>query len=362
MKIHKITGEKQLSVPASGPIYFGIDLHNRQWQVTIRTEDVELFHGSIPGNWEALQKLLDRYVTPTIHVVYEAGYFGYWLHDRLVEYGAADCIVTPPSLILQESGNRVKTDRLDSRKLAMLLSRGMLKRVWVPDREGLGHRQIIRRRRQLVRDRVRVQCRMKAELRFYGIEFGEHQGRWSKKFVERLRCLNLGDRWKTVNFRQLIDEYDYLDGAIRKQNEMIKELASLERYNERAKILQTVPGIGLLAAMEILVELQDVSRFQRAKQLAAYVGLTPSQYSSGEHVRMGHISRCGTSSLRGVIVEIAWRLIMKDEQLRKQYEEIKRRAGAKRAIVAIARRILLRVRRMLLDGMPYCPRPMSAAA
>jgi transposase len=119
------------------------------------------------------------------------------------------------------------------------------------------------------------------------------------------------------------------------------------------EILRSVPGVGLIAAMELLVELQDVSRFGRAEQLAAYVGLTPSQYSSADKIRMGRITRAGKSGLRGTLVEASWMLINKDRAMRQRYDEIKARSGAKRAIVAIARMLLLRMRRILLDRRPY---------
>jgi transposase len=109
-------------------LFVGIDLHKIRWHVTIRTFDVELFSASIPGDWEALRRVLDRYAGHRLEAVYEAGYFGFRLHDRLVAYGIP-CPVTPPSLVPQEYGNRVKTDRRDSSKLAHLLAKGMLKRV-----------------------------------------------------------------------------------------------------------------------------------------------------------------------------------------------------------------------------------------
>jgi transposase len=169
--------------------------------------------------------------------VYEAGYFGYWLHDRLVEYGAA-CAVTPPSLIPQ-GANRVKTDRLDSRKWARLLAKGMLKGVWVPSPQEREHRQVIRRRRQMIQDWVRILC--------------------------------------------------------------------------------SVPGVGLIAAMELLLELQDVARFRRADELAAYVGLTPSQHTSADKVRMGRITKVGKGSLRAMLVEASWLLIRKDAAMKQTY-------------------------------------------
>ena len=134
---HNVTGEE---------LFVGIDLHKVRWHVTIQTADVELFCSSIPGEWEALQRILDRYKSNKIQAVYEAGCFGFWLYDRLVEHGV-DRIVTPPSLVPQEYGNRVKTDRRDSRKLLSLLSKGLLKRVWVPSQEKWYHRQMVRRRR-----------------------------------------------------------------------------------------------------------------------------------------------------------------------------------------------------------------------
>ena len=333
-------------------LFAGIDLHQVHWHVTIRTEDVELFSGSIPGTWDALRKLLDRYPGSVLHTVYEAGYFGFWLHDHLVEYGA-QCIVTPPSLLPIEYGNKVKTDRRDSRKLAQLLAKGMLKRVWVPSAEERFHRQVIRRRRQLIGDRVRTQNRIKAELRFYGIPVPETTTKWSKAYVMNLHRLKFNNHWMQESFQRLLEEYEFLSDQIKKQTTVLQTLAETPLYKERVKILRTVPGIGLIAAMELLLELQDMERFRRADQLAAYVGLTPSQYSSADKVRMGRITAIGKNELRGTLVEVAWRLIGKDRAMRRKYERIKVRSGSKRAIIAIARITLLRTRRMLLDNKPY---------
>jgi transposase len=333
-------------------VFVGVDLHRFKWHVTVRTEDQELFSGTLPGHWEVLRRLLDRYRGGSINVVYEAGYFGFWLHDRVVAYGA-DCIVTPPSLLPQEYGNRVKTDRRDSRKLAHLLAKGMLKRVWVPTLQERYHRQVIRRRRQLIGDRVRTQNRIKAELRFYGVEIIEPRGPWPRTYVERLWCIRFGNRWMQESFKRLLEEYGFLTEQISKQTKLLRELSQTPCYRERVEILRSVPGIGLIAAMELLVELQDVGRFRRAEQLAAYVGLTPSQYSSAEKIRMGRITGAGKNGLRAILVEASWKLITKDGVMRDKYERIRARSGAKRAIVAIARTLLLRSRRILLDGCPY---------
>lgn len=337
---------------AGEDLFVGIDIHKRIWHVTAQTVDVELFCRSIPGKWEALNRLLDRFKEYKITVVYEAGHFGFWLYDRLMGCGI-DCIVTPPSLVPQEYGNKVKTDRRDSRKLSFLLAKGMLKRVWVPNKEERYHRQVSRRRRQLIKDRVRTQTRIKSELQFYGIDIEEPSGKWSRVYVENLHRIRFKNRWMQESLNRLLDLYDFLDKQVKDQTELLKELSQTDLYRKRVEILQSVPGIGIIVAMEILLELQDVSRFRKAEQIAAYVGLTPSQYSSADKIRMGRITCIGKGSVRAALVEASWKLIRKDGVMQEKYERIKARAGGKRAIVAIARTLLLRTRRMLLDDIQY---------
>jgi transposase len=333
-------------------LYVGVDMHKTSWHVTALSEGEELFSGGIPPKWHALRRLLDRYREYHIHVVYEAGYFGFWLYDEVIAYGA-QCTVTPPSLIPMEYGNRVKTDRRDSRKLAYLLAKGMLKEVWVPSQEERYHRQVARRRRQLVRDRVRTQNRIKAELRFYGIDLPTPVGRWTGIYIDNLKRFRFKDRWMQESFDRLLENYAFLSEQVDQQTRLLKDLSETDRYRDKVKLLTSVPGIGIIAAMEMLLELGDIGRFRRADRLAAYVGLTPSQYSSGDKVRMGRISGAGKGGLRGTLVEVAWQLIMRDPSMREKYDAIKSRAGSKRAIVAIARMTLLRTRRMLLDNTPY---------
>ena len=249
-------------------LFAGIDLHKRRWHITIRTADVEIFSSSIAGRWQELKKVFDRFEDCRIHAVYEAGCFGFSLFDQLTKFGV-DCIVTPPSLIPQEHGNRVKTDRLDSRKLARLLAKGLLKSIYVPSVKERFHRQVIRRRRQLVADRVRTQNRIKSELCFYGIDLPTPRGQWTQMYFINLQRIKFNNRWMQQSFNQLLEQYEFLSAQIDKQTQLLKQLAQLPLYRDRVKILCSIPGIGLLTAMEILLELQDFSRFRRAEQLAA---------------------------------------------------------------------------------------------
>lgn len=339
-------------------IFMGLDIHRHQWHITVRDFHQERFSGSIDGNWSSLASLLNRFRGAEIRAAYEAGFSGYWLHDALQSYGA-ECLVVPPSLLPMEYGNHVKTDKRDSRKLAYLLSKGMLKRVWVPDEELRYHRQVFRRRRQLVQDRVRVQSRIKAELYYYGIPFEFRPGRWTGVFFERLQQIRFSDRWQAASFSQLLDQYASLEGQIASQTRLLTELSRTEAYCHQVALLCSMPGIGLISAMEVLLELGDMRRFHRSEQLAAYVGLTPSQYSSGDNIRMGRITGIGKCHLRGTLVEASWTLIRKDLGMRRIYDRLKQRAGGKRAIVAIARRALTCLRVMLLENRPYRYQPVG---
>jgi transposase len=208
-------------------IFVGIDMHKRRW--------------------EALRKLRHRYKTQDICAVYEAGYFGFWLNDHLIKYGV-NCVVTPPSLVPQEYGNRVKTDRRDSSKLARLLAKGLLKSVWVPSAEERFHRQVIRRRRQLVGDRVRTQNRIKSELCFYGVDLPTPRTKWSQVYFANLQRIKFKNHWMQASFKRLLEQYEFLCGQIDKQTKLLRKLAQLPLYQERVRILCTIPGIGLISA------------------------------------------------------------------------------------------------------------------
>jgi transposase len=182
--------------------------------------------------------------------------------------------------------------------------------------------------------------------------FSSHQ-QWTGPFIKWLHELDFDDQCLNQSLKTLVHLFDYLSAEKRRLTHEVIQFAKEEKYAQRVKLLNTIPGIGTLSGMEILVELQEITRFKTADELAAYLGLTPSQYSSGEHVRMGHITHAGNNRVRTTLVESSWILIGKDPSMRCKYENIKHRRGGKRAIVAVARVLSARLRRMLLDQMPY---------
>ena len=175
-------------IPKGETVFVGIDLHRHSWHITVICDGEVIFSGSHPPESDKLLSFLARYKPNRIEAVYEAGYFGFSLYELLNKSGI-QCKVTPPTLLPMEYGNHVKTDRRDSRKLAYLLSKQMLKAVWVPGPELRAHRQVLRRRQQLIRDRIRVQQRIKSELCFFGISIVRPRGPWTDSFYRQLREL-----------------------------------------------------------------------------------------------------------------------------------------------------------------------------
>ena len=335
------------------PVYVGIDVHKRDWTVHVICQGEELYHSTIPPEPERLIATLRRFEASEVHTVYEAGPTGYWLHDALLEAGF-DSMVTPPSLV-PRIGGRMKTDHRDSTKLATMLAGGFLKRVHVLSPEERAHRQLLRTRNQIERHRKQTQAQIKSMILFHGKRAPAGLlERWSEGHVRWLAELEWEYPALKTSMMALVELFRYLDTQLKAMNQEIEALAQTDKYRERVALLTQIPGMGVYSAMTILMELQNVERFQRADQLASYLGLTPSQRSSGESIRMGGITRCGNPRLRTRFVESSWTLIRYDMDVRNVYERIKHQTGSgKKAIVAVARRLALRVRRVLLDHQPY---------
>jgi transposase len=307
----------------------------------------------LPSYYHALERIIARFPKCRIKVAYEAGPYGFWLYDKLTAEGI-ETIVVPPSLIPVESGNRVKTDKRDSRKLAHLLERNMLKRVYVLSEADRADRELVRTRRQILEHRSDVLRQIKSKLLFHGIKIPFSCDRtWTKKYVNWLKGLTLESEQLRIAFDYLIELCEYLTAQLIGISKQVVELAKSEKYSKKVQLLRSVPGIGVLVAIEMLVELQDVERFSSADKLAAYIGLTPSEYSTGQYVRQGRITRCGNKRVRTCAVEACWILITRDPLVRKKYDRLKRMKGAKRAIIAIARNLMVKIRRILLNNEPY---------
>jgi transposase len=308
----------------------------------------------IRGTYAILRSILSRYQdAKTISIIYEAGFSGYWLYRKLTKDGYR-CFITPPNLTPNTS-SKVKTDKRDAEKLALYHIAGILKYVTVPSRKAESNRRVIRCRRQISKKRIRAKQQIRSFLNLHGIKRPESiKTNWSKKYISWLESLSFEYESDNFHFAKLLRDFHHHHKELVEVNLFLRQLSKSEDYQKNFKLLTSTPGVGLITGMTFLLELFDFARFSSAEKFASYLGLTPSQYSTGEHIRLGHITRQGNADIRRVLVESAWTLIRHDPHLKEKYDRIRSRGeNGKKAIVAVARCMAIRLRRGLLDGTGY---------
>ena len=285
-----------------------------------------------------------------MHSAYEAGFCGFHLHRCLVK-SDIQSIVVHPAAIETAANNRVKTDKRDSLKIASQLADGRLKGIYVPEEEQLDNREVTRFRETLVRQRVAEGNRIKSFLMRNGSIEIDSDRRLCPTFLKELQKLKLTEGRQYV-LKRMIDHWLYFHKQIKEIEKQLEKQAEQE-VPEVQRILESVPGIGLLGSRILANELGDMSQFSSAKQLYSFTGLTPSEHSSGETRRQGKITRQGRSILRKILTQAAWKAITADKQLEALFLEIAKRAGKQRAIIGIARRLIGRIRACLRTGISY---------
>lgn len=332
-------------------VFVGIDVHKATYSfVAVCDGQIAWKVGSMPGRPEKLIEMLTkRFPEAVLKTAYEAGFSGFVLHRKLTEAGIENLVVHAAGIEVA-ANDRVKTDRRDAMKLAELLAIGRLKGIRVPTLEQELRRQLTRTRAQLVKERARIGIQIKAKLFQFGFFEPDDDQVMSAKLLKAIEAMALPGELGTAVaaltavWRQLTEQVRSLDKQIVAQALSEPKLDAIYR---------SAPGIGVTNARVLANELGDMSQFRNERQLSAFLGLTPSEDSSGPHERKGHITRQGPGALRALLVEAAWMGIRKDPELAKIYAELKQRRGGKRAIVGVARRLANRLRACLRDGTLY---------
>lgn len=335
-------------------VFCGIDVHEKHWVVCCVCDGEVVEKTQIRSKYAILKHLLINYSgARKLRCVYEAGFSGFWLCRQLRADGYS-CMVTPPSLTPQ-SGSKVKTDKRDAQKLAFYLSANLLKSVWLPPKDIESDRRIVRRRAQVVRNKKRAKHQILSFLKLHGFERPESiKTNWSQKHLAWLESLEFEEESDNFTFKDLLKHYYRLDKDLTEVTQYLRKLAQGQKYAKNFKLLTALRGVGLVTAMTFILEIFDFGRFQTSDQFSSYLGMTPSQYSTGEHVRLGHITRYGNAELRRVLVESAWTVIRHDPHLRNKYDRLRARGNnGKKAIVAVARSLAVRLRYCLLNQQEY---------
>jgi transposase len=342
-------------------IFVGIDVHKKSYSVYCICNREKIKSWSMEASpAKLIEQLLFYFPKARIYTVYEAGFSGYALHRALTAAGIKNIVVNPGS-VETASRDKVKTDKRDAKKLAEQLSNGRIESIYIPSIEEERLRLFTRLRATIVGDRARIACRIKSKLFQFGYEemmLAEKAA--TVKWIKGIRNNDTYSAELKYIFNYLCDQWLRLTQDLKDINKKISEQS---KANETCVIQEAVyksaPGLGIISARELSRELGTLKQFGSNKHLYSYIGLTPSESSSGERRKQGGISHCGRPRLRHILIEVAWRSVAKDAELAEKFAQLSHRRGKKRAIVAIARVLIGRLRSCFVNGMYYQQQPLS---
>ncbi len=339
-------------------IFVALDVGTKSWKISIMTEMLEHKTFNQPPRVEVLVNYLHRnFPGGQYHCVYEAGYYGFWIHDELRQCGIDCIVVNPADVPTKHKEHANKTNRVDARKLCRNLRNGELDAIYVPGRASLEDRSLVRSRYHFVKKQTRCKNQIKALLNFYGIRVPEDMvtRHWSRRFIGWLQQISFrrpsGDR----ALKSFLEELLYLRQIIARMTKQIRTMATEDRYRMPVFYLKSVHGVSTLSAMILLTELIDIRRFRTLDHLASYCGLVPGEHSTGEDRTMTGISPGRNPQLHALLVECAWVAVRSDPALLMAFNGLIARMPKNKAIIRIARKVLNRVRFVLNNQRPYQP-------
>ena len=289
-------------------LFIGLDTHKTNTEVAYALDgrDNNPTHfGKILSNKQAITKLarqlLSKHPHATLHFVYEAGPCGYWIYRLLSSLGHC-CYIVAPSLIPKKPGHKVKTDKRDALMLTQLLKNGDISPIYVPEPEDECVRDLSRARETSMKDLKDAKYQLKAILLRNNINYAG-SANWSEKHKRWLAEIILPHPSQQFVLQEMIHTIDERTRRLERLDNELNHQVTLWRYYPVVKAIQALRGVRLLVATGVIAELGDLNRFDHPRKLMSYVGLTPSEHSSGESRRTGSITKCGNGRARRLLIE-----------------------------------------------------------
>jgi transposase len=346
-------------IPRDYDIFAGLDVDKRSISVSFVNQQGLIKSLRMPYSVEhLLNHVRNHFPNQRVAFAYEAGPTGYGLYDGL-EAQAYRCLIASPSMIPRAPGQRVKTNRLDSRMIAENLRGGQLKGIHVPSGGYRELRHLTQLRDTFVSEMVGMKLRIKSLLLFEGIEFppAPPGSQWSFTVKARLRKLKCSP---TVRFKldTLLDGLEFHEKRVVRTTQEIRRFCKEDPELSRSmKYLMTIPGIGWIVASQLLARIGDWRELKNIRELAGFLGLVPTEHSTGERTDRGSITHSGEPRLRSKLIQGAWSAIRKETELREFFRSVCRRhprnLAARIAIVAVARKLTVRIAVVLMKQRPY---------
>jgi transposase len=293
----------------SSTLFVGLDVHKETIAVAYVGEEREaevVSLGTIGTRQSDIDKLIRKLKGKgkTLHLVYEAGPCGYWLYRYLTKKNLK-CWVVAPSQIPKKAGDRVKTDRRDAVQLARLLRSGDLSPVYIPSVEDEAIRDVVRAREDVLKDLKAAKVRLKAFLLRQDIRY-EGRANWTAAHLRWLANVVCPTPAQQIVFQEYVRAVSEQTERLQRLEAELPPLVQSWRWAPVVEAIQALRGVQFLAAVTLIAELGDLTRFETPRQLMSYLGLVPSEHSSGERRRQGSITKTGNAHARRVLVEGAW--------------------------------------------------------
>jgi transposase len=343
-------------------VFAGLDVSKKSIAATFSNRQGLIRSLQMPYNVEyLLNHVRKHFADQKIAFVYEAGPTGYGLYDGLAAEGYR-CLIAAPSMIPRAPGQRVKTNRLDSRGLSESLRAGQLQSIHIPSPVYRELRHLTQLRDTMVRQAAAHKQRIKALLLLEGIDFppAAAGSQWTLRVKAQLRKLGCS---RSVRFKldQLIDSLEFSEKQVLSSTKEIRLFCKEDKeLSQSIAYLMSIPGIGWIVASQLLARIGDWRQIDNVRQLGSFLGLVPSENSTGDKVDRGSITRVGDGRLRSKLIQAAWSAIRQDAELREFYRLVCQRngrgKGARIAIVAVARKLTMRIHAVLKKQRPYIVR------
>jgi len=289
--------------------YVGLDVHKNSISVAFadqdRASEVRLY-GTVGGDLASLDKVVRKLVSRggDPHFVYEAGPCGYEIYRHLKQQNF-ECIVAAPSLIPKKSGDRIKNDRRDAMMLARLHRSGDLTAVRVPNREDEAMRDLTRAREDAKKAERKGRQQLNAILLRHGFRYGG-KSHWTLAHWRWISDIKMEHEAQQFTLQEYVDTVRSCSERVERITEHIRLLAGKWRLGPVVEAFQALRGVSLVVAATVVSELGDLSRFDSARQVMAYLGLIPSEHSTGDHIKRGPITKTGNAHARRMLTEAAW--------------------------------------------------------